>query len=118
MVTRRKVLLTRESYQATHAAYVLEMRRRMEALIAAYFAASPKPLLELRDEYGVTHLLVKAGHLRGRPPRYFKPFGTQIRSSVVAAADEGYEVLRQIPAAAIYSNRGKVLLDLARIENP
>jgi hypothetical protein len=56
------------------------MRRRMTALIDAYFASTSAPLLRLRDEFGVTHLVVDR-RLYYRPPRYFQPFPAEIEAA-------------------------------------
>ncbi len=70
---RRRVLVSFETHQPQYAGYVLSMRRRAQAVFAAYFATTLEPILELRDRHGVTHLLIDHRALE-RPPRYFAPF--------------------------------------------
>ena len=109
---RRQVLLSRELHQAFQVGFVTEARSRMAALIDAYFATSPEPLLRLRDEFGVTHLLVHLPHLRGTPPRYFHPFDPWIDDAVARAAGRGYLALRLIPEHATFVGGEDVILDL------
>ena len=114
--SRRRAFLTRETHQAFHRGYIDKMRRRMRGLIEAYFASTPDPLIRLRDEFGVTHLLVERSHLGGDPPSYFSPYDQWITQQVESARGRGYEVPRQIQTASVYSYEGYELLDLSRIQ--
>jgi len=113
-LTRRQVLVSFEVHQPYHAGYVATMRRRTEALIAAYFATTPDPIVALRDQLGATHLLVDLVHLAD-PPRYFQPFDDTVRRAVAQARGATYEVLRQAGTAAVYRDRRYLLLDLSRV---
>lgn len=114
---RRQVLLSFETHQAFHVDYALEMRRRMNAVIAAYFATSTEPLIALRREFGVTHLLVDVHHFLRATPRYIKPFGPAINAAAKAGRGN-YEVMR-LAAQGVSLNRGRnVLIDLRRLEVP
>ncbi|MEE8156492.1 MAG: hypothetical protein V3T53_16170 [Phycisphaerales bacterium] len=63
--------------------YTLEMRRRMTAIICAYFASGPGPLMKLRDEFGVTHLIVDRRHYqKGANLSFFEPFDTMTHDVV------------------------------------
>lgn len=93
-VTRRPVLLNAETHQAFHVKFALEMRRRMHALIDAYFGTSRESLLALRDDFHVTHLLIDRRHFAGRPPGYFQPFKGRIKTAAARGRGD-YEVLRQ-----------------------
>ena len=86
---RRRVLVSFETHQPQHAAYVLSMRRRAQAVFAAYFATTPEPILELRDRHGVTHLLIDFGRLE-RPPSYFAPFDDDVERAVAAARGKSF----------------------------
>jgi hypothetical protein len=116
--TRRAVLLSYELHQAFHRGYVTEARARMQALTAAYFSTSPEALLVLQQRWGVTHLLVDRRHLLGRTPGYFKPFDETIRRTLAAGRHQPFELLRQIPAAAVYNRGDLVLLELGRLLPP
>ena len=113
-VTRRQAFLTYETHQVYHERYVQEMRKRMRALIAAYFASSRQPLDKLRDEYGVTHLLFDTQHHQ-TAPTYFAPFGDLAQGAF--RKNEGLFFLRPdaINPAIIYRHGDLILLDLARL---
>lgn len=113
-VTGRKVLLNFETHQAFHEGYTLEMRRRMNALVDAYFAITPEPLYRLRDEFGVTHLVIKGRYLtQPRTPHYFEPF--KQRSKALREIGFGnFELLRQLPKGVLLPN-DTVLLDLRKL---
>jgi hypothetical protein len=109
---RRQVFLSWELHQAFHTGYVAEARRRMGALVEAYFAVSPEPLVRLRDEFGVTHLLVHLPHLRGAPPTYFEPFGPWISEALRRADGRELTVLGLVPAQAVYADEQDAIVDL------
>ncbi len=113
--TRRRALVTFETHQAFHRGYIEEMRGRMRALIDAYFATSPEPIERLREQFGVTHLLIQRSHFKRRPPTYFKPFDGWIQQARQAARGHRYELPSQIAPASIYRFRDFELLDLSRI---
>jgi hypothetical protein len=115
-VSRRPVLVSFESHQAFHARYVEELRRRMHALIAAYFATSPEPLIRLREEHGVTHLVVDLEALRGGKLRYFKPFKGEISRASSEAQGKMLEIERQMGVATIFREGSVVVLDLDRLD--
>jgi hypothetical protein len=112
---RRRVLLNSEVHQAFHKRYIEEMRRRMAALIDAYFATSPEPIRKLRDEFGVTHIIVRRSHLESRPPSYFRPFDRWIARSVRDARGKPFELGNHFRKAKVMSEDGYVLLDLERV---
>jgi hypothetical protein len=116
--SRRRAFVTLETHQAFHKGYLEEMRRRMRALIEAYFASSPEALIRLRDEFGVTHLLVERAHFGRQAPTYFRPYRSWLDRQRKIAKKKGFEVPRQIPAASVYSFKGFELLDLTRIQAP
>jgi len=113
--SRRQVLLTFETHQAFHADYALELRRRMNAVIAAYFATDKAPLIALRRQFGVTHLLLDTHHFRRAPPHYIKPFGPAIDAAVRAAKGD-YEVMRLAEHSPTFNRGRNVLIDLRRLE--
>jgi hypothetical protein len=90
------------------------MRRRMQALIDAYFANDAVPLRRLREEFGVTHLLVDREHYGRHPPRYFEPFDAMIAAAIGKLRAEP-ETLRQAPAAEVFEAGSFLLLDLSRV---
>ena len=78
-ITGRPALVTFETHQALHEGYVLEMRRRTEAVIEAFYGCDSRPLLRLRDEFGVSHFVVDLELARTRSAEYFAPFDLEIR---------------------------------------
>lgn len=116
-VTGRRVLVTREVHNPFHRAYVLELRARTEAFIDAYFATDAAPLERLRDEFGVTHLLIDFSHYEGDPPAYFDPFAGRIRAA--SGRGETLANLRRIAVhAAVWQHDHYALIDLARVRAP
>lgn len=114
-VARRTVFMSFETHMPYHRGYTDSMRRRMNALIAAYFGTSPEPLRRLRDEFGVTHLIVYPSYLRGRPPSYFRPFDGTIRNAIARANGQKFELERQLPVASVFTQTNTALLDLSRL---
>jgi hypothetical protein len=113
-LSARRVLGGYETHQAFHTGETLEMRRRMEALIEAYFATEPAPLLRLQRELGVTHLLVNRDHYGRKTPTYFKPFDTAI-ARAAQPTTMAPETLRQVPTAAVFEVGPFIVLDLQRV---
>ena len=113
----RKTLLGYEIHQAFHQRYVEEMRRRMMALIDAYFATGPAPLQRLRSEFGVTHLIVNRDHYQGTPLTYFLPFDDQIANAFRIANGQP-ETLRQAATASVFELGRAFILDLDRFAAP
>jgi hypothetical protein len=113
---RRRGLVTMETHQAFHDAYLLEMRRRMRALIDAYFATSVEPIVALRDQFGVTHLVVERTHFGPKPPSYFRPFDRWIAVRRAEARGKEFELPKRIKESRVFSHRQTVLLDLSRID--
>ncbi len=112
----RRVLVTRETHQALHRNYTLEMRRRVMATMDAYYATDVTPLVRLRDEFRVTHLLVNREHFGEKPPKYFHPFKDRLRELQARVKQSDLEVLRQIHSAAVYDRDEYFLLDLRRLK--
>jgi hypothetical protein len=115
---RRTALLTFETHQAFHQKYVDEMRLRMRAIIDATLATSDAPLIRLRDEHGVTHMLVYLPHLGGAPLRYFKPFDRWIAEARSASAGKPLLLQELVDKHAIYRDRSYALVDLRDLRGP
>jgi hypothetical protein len=112
--SERSILIGFETHQAYHRAYAEEMRRRMTALIAAYFASDVDPLLHLRDELGVTHLVVNLNQVAGSSPTYFKPFDAMI-ADAVPSGPRYSAALRAAESAAVFADGSFIVLDLRRL---
>jgi hypothetical protein len=110
--------VTFETHQAFHQEYADVMRERMRAEIDAWLATSDDPLIRLRDEHGVTHMLVYLPHLRGKRLEYFRPFNAWI-------AEAGREGAGKLPALqalvdnhATYRDERYALVDLRGLSGP
>jgi len=117
-LTRRNAFLTAELHQVLHLGFVETMRQRMDALFEAYFCVDAAPLRRLRDEFGVTHLLVESRHFTdpSRPPEYFSPWRARIGPQLEAIRDKAYVMNKTLhEKTAIYNRNGLILLDLARL---
>jgi hypothetical protein len=118
-LSKRHAWLTGElmvPFPSVNTGYLEEMRRRMQLFVDAYFATSIEPLVKLRDEGGVTHLLLDLRHLDGSTPGYAQPMGSWVALAVARARGQNYEVIRQIENASVIQDRPFVLLDLSRIQ--
>ena len=111
----REVLVSWENHVVVHEEYAREMGARTRALIAAYYAADVEPVRRLKDDYGVTHLLVDRRHYEGEVQWYFEPFASELVEARAALTGEP-EVLRQAGHAAVMSSGPWLLLDLHRLE--
>jgi hypothetical protein len=111
---RRRAFLTYETHNAHHEWYVLEMRRRMDALIMAFFSDDQRALVNLRDVFGVTHLIVSAEDF-SRPPWYFAPFDSAINRAWRQGRERGFAVLRVLAQAAVWRDEKLTVLDLSKI---
>jgi hypothetical protein len=116
--TRRNAFLTAQLHQVLHVEFVETMRQRMDAVFEAYFSVDAAPLRRLRDQFGVTHLLVEAHHFNDpkRPPEYFSPWRSRIGPRLEAVRDKAYLMSQPLhQRAAVFNRNGLVLLDLARL---
>jgi len=116
-VSRRQAFVTQELNGAFQKGYADEMRRRMHALIEAYFATDPSALERLRDDFGVTHLIFQQNILE-KPPEYFKPFSEWIQKAFSDGKSKGFEIPRQIEAGKVFSDGPLIVMDLRRLSVP
>ena len=70
---------TYETHQVFHEDYLLEMRRRFKVFLLAYFSKNIDDVKNLRDNEGVTHVIINKNHFNfNSVPRYFIPFNKSI----------------------------------------
>ncbi|MGH7872741.1 MAG: hypothetical protein ACREQO_11055, partial [Candidatus Binatia bacterium] len=117
-VTRRNVFLTGDLHQVLHLSFMQAMRRRMDAMFDAYLSVDNAPLRRLREEFGVTHLIVETRDFTDpkHAPEYFAPWRSRISRRLTEIKGQEYllsETLRR--KAAIYDRDGLILLDLAKL---
>jgi hypothetical protein len=113
-LSRRSALVTRETHMPFHARFTELVRERMRGLVHGYFASSRAELVQFRDRFHVTHLLVERHHFLSPPP-YFAPFGPEIEAAFRRGKALGFEVERVVNQARVAEVGGLVLLDLSKL---
>jgi hypothetical protein len=111
-LSHKPALVTYETHAAFHTEALTVMRARMLALIDAYFATSSAPLIRLREQFGVTHLLIDKRHFADAPPGYFAPFDGAIRNAVQRMNGQTPEVARHAP---VFTFGPYLMLDLREV---
>ena len=117
-VTRRNVFLTGDLHQVLHLNYLKAMRERMDALFDAYLSVDVAPLDRLRQEFGVTHLIVETRDFTDpkRAPEYFAPWRSRIQPRLKEIKGKEYLMNGTLhERAAVFNQNGLLLLDLAKL---
>lgn len=114
-VSRRQVFVSFETHIALNKIFVQVLRERMRAVIDAYFATDPRPLLTLRDKFGATHFILDTRHFTDKRPEYFQPFDRWAREAYTKAQRDGFEAMKQVEHAAVFREGTVVVLDLSKI---
>lgn len=89
LLSKKRILVGKETFLPMRTHYILEMRRRTSALIDAYLSDDIESIKRLRDDFGVTHFIVHWKYFQpiqqdrdGQPlfisPTLFEPYQTQI----------------------------------------
>ncbi len=115
--TGRSVLVFEEGHQIFHRDFLLEMRRRMRAVIDVYGAVDIKPFEVLRQDFNVTHLLIDRRHVE-RAPSYFSPFAEEIRALRQSRGNQPLYLMEAMQKAAVFRVGEMVLIDLAQLVAP
>lgn len=116
LYAQRNVLLTGLRHQAYHEKHTLEMRKRMNMFIKAYFATDIKDIITLSKEYGVTHMLVYKRHYENEMMRYIEPFKKDIKT--ISNAQKDIALLKdtkKLKEAAVFENNFYVLYDINKL---
>jgi hypothetical protein len=113
-VSRRRAFITRENHMAFHEGYALKMRCRMSALITALFGDDRQKLVELRDTFGVTHLIIDADNFSS-PPSYFAPFDIDVKRFWQKGRERGFAVEAVLEKATVFREGKLTVLDLSRL---
>lgn len=113
--SKRQVLVMFETHVPFSKGHTLELRRRTEAVVRAYFASDLEPIRALARDFGVTHLLVDTRHFKGAPPRYFKPFDRTIAEAHAQGAKAGFLLPELAAKGGVFKEGSLVVLDLSRI---
>lgn len=117
-VTRRNAFLTGDVHQVLHLDFMQAMRQRMDALFEAYFSTEVAPLLRLRQEFGVTHLVVDMRDFRDpkQRPEYFSPWRARIAPRMAEIKGKEFLMDRSLhETAGVFAQNGLILLDLTRL---
>ena len=117
-VTRRNVFLTGDLHQVLHLTFLEVMRKRMDAVFDAYLSTGPAPVLRLRDEFGVTHLVVETRDFTdaNHPPEYFAPWRTRIPPRLGEIKGKEYLLDKALhEKTALFNEDGLLLLELAKL---
>ena len=117
-VTRRNVFLTGDLHQVLHLNFMQAMRERMDAMFNAYLSVDEAPLRRLRQDFGVTHLIVETRDFTDptHAPEYFAPWRSRIHPRLAEIKDKEYLLKGTIHRqAAIFDHDGLILLDLAKL---
>ena len=110
----RPALITHETHLVHRRLFLMEMRHRMSALVDAYFATETAPLLRLRDELGVTYLLIDRRHYE-EVPAYFEPYNGHIQQAFARVGSNQLQTLEQLQRAAVFQGGPFFVLDLRRL---
>lgn len=111
-LSRRSVLVARETHMPFHVRFTELMRDRTRALIAAYYATDLAPVHALRARYGVTHLLLDRRNFSASP-LYFAPFEQEARAAFEANRAAGFALARVPASAAVVTAGDYTLIDLS-----
>jgi MFS family permease len=117
-VTRHNVFLTAATHHVLHLNYMKTMRERMNAMFDAYLSIDATPLYRLRQEFGVTHLLVdKRDYTESaHAPEYFAPWRERIAPRLAEIKGKEYLMNGALQKkAAVFDQDGVILLDLAKL---
>lgn len=112
---QRPALLLYKTHYPSHDLYAAEMRRRMIALIDAYFATESAPLERLHEVWGVDYLVVervwldpaRANELQ-LPPT-FEPFDARVEMLWRRNVATGF-FLANLPPQAVVLNRESIFV--------
>ena len=110
LIAHQNTILDYETHQVLHRGVAQRLRGVANALFDAYYAQGPEPLRQLRDEFGVTHLLLEPERLRqAEPSPYFAPYDERIQ---VLHSQAGGQVWITSQAAVANVDDAYLLYDL------
>jgi hypothetical protein len=111
-LSKKKILYSHETHMVFHEEYILTMRQRLSHLLEALYAKNLAPVILLRDEYHVTHLIIEKDRYSGF--KYFKPFDSLTeRLTAQARLEPGF--IEQARPAIVFQQDPVLVLDLARL---
>ncbi len=110
----RGPFLTMETHQVFRSKYLLEMRARTYAIIDAYFDNSLGAILNLKNKFGVTHLILEKQYFK-KAPKYFKPFDKYIKSKPNLISNQWTQIYQspEVKSAIVFKHGSYVVIDLS-----
>ncbi len=106
-------------YDLTYHNHVLHMRTRTKALLEAYFATTPTPLLALHEAWGVDYLIYEKSVLaydeNPRAATYHRPFKAYVKNVTHSTPPASLIAFRLPPAAVALENSAVIIVDLQRL---
>ena len=114
LYTGKQVLVFGEGHQVFHRDFLLEMRRRTRAIIAAYSAVTPEPIIALARDYKVTHLIINSADLIS-PPEYFEPFGSESRQARQMVGSSPLFLSELIRDRAVFKSARHTVVDIQNL---
>lgn len=114
-LTSQSALATRDGHQTFHRGYADLMRKRVQATIDALYARDASSMIRLRDELGVTHLVVSQNLYGPNPPTYFAPFGDYVKKAREALGTHAPAARTEADRAAVFADETWIILDLNRV---
>ena len=117
-LTRRNAFLAGDTHQVLHFYFMVNMRKRMDALFDAYLSVNSMPLYRLRDEFKVTHLIVDTRNFTDPDHEltYYAPWQERIGPRLAEIRGKEFVLNRKLHnAAAIFEQKGLMLLDLSKL---
>ena len=111
-LSEKKILHSYETHMVFHEQYMLVMRQRLSHLLEALYATSLSPLIFLRDEYQVTHLVVEKE--RYSEFAYFPPFDSMV-DGLAEQVDQEPGFLVDAESAIVFEHGEVVVIDLSRL---
>ena len=112
-LSEKSVLYSYETHMVFHEEYALVMRERLSRILDALYSTSQAPLLSLRDEHEVTHLVVEKDRYSGFT--YFPPFDAMVERLAGQVVDEpGFLV--DMENAIVFEQDELMVIDLSQLE--
>lgn len=111
---RRRAFMTGEMHIAFHVGYLEAVRERLFPFFEAYVSADLERLRRLRDERGVTHVLVERRDFRHRNRGYMPPYGARLHTLWRELGSKTPALLAQ-PKAFVFTSPRYLVVDLARL---
>lgn len=116
-ITGRSVLVNYETHQTFHQAFVKDMRFKLNSVIDALYANKIQPILFLKNQFRVTHLIIQKDILNNiHPPEYFAPFDLHIAKVRKTLDNKKALVLRLPPKYYVYHDADFMVIDISRIQ--